>query len=99
MLNKYKTVFDTSAARNLAKEACLSEDFAANTNRRREILKLSSSTSHQLKAIGILALALCIGDLTVKQILVVVEELGTDAIIGTTFIDSKGNSFTFVLEK
>lgn len=41
-------MLDTGAGPNLVKAACLPEEFVANANRNREIVNLSSASSHLL---------------------------------------------------
>ena len=53
---------------------------------------LASATKHRLDTLGIVTLTVTVTGYTRRQPFVVVKELGTDSILGCTFLDSAGES-------
>ncbi len=60
---------------------------AMDTERR--VAQLYSATIHRLDALGVLTLSVSVGGQTSRQRFIVVHRLGTDAILGTHFIDEQ----------
>lgn len=82
------TVFDTGAGPNLIRADLLPPELLERADRRRDVVNLASASNHRLKTKGIVTLTVRLGDFTVRQPFVVTEQLGADAILGTTFIDA-----------
>ena len=86
-LQQILTVLDTGAAPNLIRANMLPQELLDNADTKREVANLMSASNHSLDTVGIVRLTVRLGGRTYRQPFVVVRNLGTDAIIGTTFLD------------
>ena len=86
-LTELLCVFDTGAGPNLIRLDALSRESISRINTRRQIANLTSASQHSLECVGIVDLHVNLASYVVKQPFIVVKNLSTDAILGTTFID------------
>ena len=86
--SSYLTVLDTGAGPNLIRSDCLDSEALATIDTSPDIVSLASATKHRLDTLGIVTLTVTVAGYTSRQPFVVVKELGTDAILGCTFLDS-----------
>ena len=82
------TVLDTGAGTNLIRSDCLETEALATVDTSPDIVNLASATKHRLDNLGIVTLTVTVASYTSRQPSVVVKELGTDAILGCTFLDT-----------
>ena len=82
------TVFDTGAGPNLIRADLLPPGVIKTACQKREIVTLRSASKHRLETMGIVTLTVKIADMTARTPFVVVKQLGADALLGTTFIES-----------
>jgi len=86
-VEKCVTVLDTGSGPNLIKSSLLTSDVLRDMDTTREIVNLRGAGGHRLKVRGLATLTVKIGNTVVRQPFIVVDALGADAILGTTFID------------
>ena len=87
--SSYLTVLDTGAGPNLIWSDCLDTEALATVDTSPDIFNLASPTKHRLNtALGIVTLTVTVASFTSRHPFVVVKELGTDVILGCTFLDS-----------
>ena len=58
----------------------------------RELVNLASASNHRLDTLGVAVLTVTTGTYTTRQPFIVVRQLGTDVILGCTYIDSSIDS-------
>ena len=81
------TVFDTGAGPNLVRAGWLPPEALARVERGSPIVGLRSASQHTLDVLGVLTLSVNINGYKCRQPFIVTNNLGCDAILGTTFID------------
>ena len=86
--SSYLTVLDTGAGPNLIRSDCFDTEALATVDTSPDLVNLASATEHRFDTIGIVTLTVTVAGYTSRQPFVVVKELGTDAILGCTFLDS-----------
>ena len=80
-------VFDTGTGPNLIILDVLSRQNIPRIDTSRQIANLTSASQHSLDCVGVIHLYVNVSNYVVKQPFIVVKQLSTDAILGTTFID------------
>ena len=86
-LQKSLCVFDTGAGPNLIRADLLPDDVIHRLNTTRKVVNLRSASTHQISVLGITHLTVEVNGYRCRQPFVVVRQLTSDVIIGTTFID------------
>ena len=81
------TVLDTGAGPNLVKSSLLTTETLKTMKHDQQIVNLAGAGGHRLKPLGIVTLTVKVGSNITRQPFVVVDALGADAILGTTYID------------
>ena len=80
------TVLDTGAVPNLIRAAVLPQRLLQSLDSR-GVVRLASTSKHRVDILGVTQLVVTVGSLVTRQPLVVVRNLGTDALLRCTFAD------------
>ena len=86
------SVLDTGAGPNLIRAYQLDRDTLSSLDTSRELVNLASASNHRLGTLGVAVLTFTTGTYTMRQPFIVVRQLGTDVILGCTYIDSSIDS-------
>lgn len=82
------TVFDTGAGPNLIRADMRPDSTIVELDRNRQVVNLASASKRRLTTFGIVSLTIRVGSFVTRQPFVVCRQLGADAILGCTFIDT-----------
>ena len=82
------SVLDTGAGPNLIRADPLNSDNHSSLDKSRELVNLASESNHRLDTLSVAFLKVTTGTYTTRQPFIVVRQLGTDVILGCTYIDS-----------
>ena len=82
------TVMDTGAGPNIIRYDIVPAEARAKIDTSIDTVNLASASNHRLETVGVVNLVVQVGLYRVKQPFIVTRQLGADAILGCTFIDT-----------